>query len=50
MGIGVKANKTITFHKMKRGLLNLSKYTGEIIVEDIGIPDKLNRINVNRTK
>ena len=50
MGIGVKATKTITFYKMKRGLLNLSEYAGEIIVEDIGIPDKLNRININRTK
>lgn len=41
MGIGVKAFKTITFHKMKRGLLNAGEYTGDIIVEDIGIPDKL---------
>lgn len=40
LGISVKANKTITFHGMKKGLLKAKDYTGEIIVEDIGIPDK----------
>jgi len=39
MGICVKADKTVTFHKMKKGLLNCGNYTGEIIVEDIGIPN-----------
>lgn len=39
MGIGIKAFKTITFHKMKKGLLNCKEYTGDVIVEDIGIPD-----------
>jgi len=39
MGICVKADKTVTFHKMKKGLLNCGDYAGEIIVEDIGIPN-----------
>jgi len=39
MGICVKADKTVTFHKMKKGLLNCGSYAGEIIVEDIGIPN-----------
>jgi NAD(P)H-hydrate epimerase len=39
MGICVKADKTVTFHKMKKGLLNCGAYAGEIIVEDIGIPN-----------
>lgn len=36
----VHAEQTITFHKMKAGLLSKKarKYTGEIIVADIGIP------------
>ncbi|MEM2856438.1 MAG: NAD(P)H-hydrate epimerase [Candidatus Nitrosocaldaceae archaeon] len=33
----VKANTTITFHKMKHGLVN-SIYAGKVIVCDIGIP------------
>jgi NAD(P)H-hydrate epimerase len=37
MGNCVKAFKTVTFHKMKKGLLNCGDYAGEIIVEDIGI-------------
>lgn len=40
-GIAVKASKTITFHKMKKGLVNCKEYTGEVIVEGIGIPDKI---------
>lgn len=40
LGISVEANKTITFHLMKKGLLKGTKYTGEIIVETIGIPEK----------
>ena len=40
-GIAVKASKTITFHKMKKGLVNRKEYTGEVIVEDIGIPDRV---------
>lgn len=39
MGAVVKADKTVTFHRMKQGLEN-SEYGGQIYVEDIGIPDK----------
>jgi NAD(P)H-hydrate epimerase len=40
LGISVKANRTITFHHMKKGLVNRIGYTGEVIIEDIGIPVK----------
>ena len=40
MGIGVRAAKTITFHAVKKGLINCGGYAGEIIVEDIGIPQR----------
>lgn len=40
MGNCVRANKTITFELYKKGFLNYGshKYTGEVIVERIGIP------------
>lgn len=34
----VRANTTITFHKMKKGLLDNQDFTGELIVVPIGIP------------
>jgi NAD(P)H-hydrate epimerase len=34
----VRANATVTFHRMKVGLKNNTKYTGSIFVEWIGIP------------
>jgi NAD(P)H-hydrate epimerase len=34
----IKANATITFHRMKKGLKLAKKYTGRIQVERIGIP------------
>ena len=34
----IKANATITFHRMKKGLNLAKKYTGRIQVERIGIP------------
>lgn len=40
MGIAIKADKTVTFHMMKKGLLDKDGYTGKISVENIGIPDK----------
>ncbi|MEY8415982.1 NAD(P)H-hydrate epimerase [Tissierella praeacuta] len=40
LGISVKANKTVSFHLMKKGLLKGKDYAGEIIVEPIGIPEK----------
>ena len=34
----IRADATVTFHRMKIGLLNNKKYTGVIHVEKIGIP------------
>ena len=34
----VRANTTITFHRIKTGLLNNRKYTGNLILKKIGIP------------
>jgi NAD(P)H-hydrate epimerase len=34
----VRANATVTFHRMKKGLLNNEKYSGQIHLEHIGIP------------
>ena len=44
LGISVKANKTVTFHHMKKGIVNRPIYTGKVIVEDIGIPKKATEI------
>lgn len=41
LGIAIKADKTVTFHLMKKGLLGREAYTGEIIVANIGIPEKV---------
>ena len=38
LGEAVKADVTITFHRLKMGLENAKKYAGEIIVKDIGVP------------
>jgi NAD(P)H-hydrate epimerase len=34
----IEADATITFHRMKIGLLNNKKYTGSVFIERIGIP------------
>jgi NAD(P)H-hydrate epimerase len=34
----VRANATVTFHRIKTGLLNSEKYSGQIQLEHIGIP------------
>jgi NAD(P)H-hydrate epimerase len=34
----IRADTTITFHRIKRGLLNNTKYTGNLILKKIGIP------------
>lgn len=41
LGNCIKANRTISFQLYKEGFLNYGtdKFTGEIIIEDIGIPD-----------
>jgi NAD(P)H-hydrate epimerase len=36
--ISVRADATVTFHRMKNGLLNNKKYTGSVHIEKIGIP------------
>lgn len=38
MGIAVKADRTVVFHMMKKGLADSREYTGDVSVEDIGIP------------
>lgn len=44
------ANKTVTFQLIKRGFLNYGaeKYTGEVVVEKIGIPDSVLKNNDTR--
>lgn len=37
-GRAVKADVTITFHRIKRGLLERTEHTGPVIVANIGIP------------
>lgn len=43
LGQGIRAKKTISFQLYKKGFLTYGtdKYTGEIVVEDIGIPEKI---------
>ncbi len=41
LGTAVKADLTITFHKAKAGLEKAKKYTGEIVVADIGLPTEI---------
>jgi hydroxyethylthiazole kinase-like uncharacterized protein yjeF len=41
LGNAVKADVTVTFHKAKRGLETAKKYTGELVVRDIGLPPTL---------
>lgn len=43
-GEAVRANLTITFHRMKLGLEKAIEYTGEIIVRDIGVPAQLEKL------
>ncbi len=38
LGTALKADLTITFHKAKAGLEKAKKYTGEVVVADIGLP------------
>lgn len=39
----VRANATVTFHRIKKGLLNNEKYSGQIHLEHIGIPREAER-------
>ena len=38
LGNAVKADVTVTFHRAKKGLEAAKKYTGEVVVRDIGLP------------
>jgi NAD(P)H-hydrate epimerase len=40
----VKANLTVTFHKLKSGLEKAKKYTGEVVVADIGLPTQFEHL------
>ncbi len=48
LGIAVKADKTVTFHLAKKGLIENKDYTGELIVESIGIPKLVTDIILKR--
>ena len=37
-GVAVKADYTVTFHRVKKGLLKAEEYAGEILIVDIGVP------------
>jgi len=39
----VKADLTVTFHKTKPGLEKAKKYTGEVVVAGIGLPEQFER-------
>jgi len=40
LGEALKADLTVTFHRAKPGLTKAKKYTGELIVKDIGLPSE----------
>ncbi len=39
LGVAVKAEKTVTFHRMKKGLDLAPKFGGDVVVSYIGIPN-----------
>jgi NAD(P)H-hydrate epimerase len=43
LGEAAKADLTITFHKAKLGLSKAKKYTGELVVSGIGIPEEIEK-------
>ena len=43
LGEAVKADLTVTFHKMKSGLKKARKHVGELVIKDIGLPEELER-------
>jgi len=44
LGEAVKADLTVTFHRVKAGLLKAKEYTGELVVRDIGVPSEFERL------
>ena len=43
LGEAVKADLTVTFHKVKPGLLKAGEYVGELIVKHIGLPSAIEK-------
>jgi ADP-dependent NAD(P)H-hydrate dehydratase / NAD(P)H-hydrate epimerase len=43
LGTAVRADLTVTFHKAKKGLEKAKRYTGEVVVSDIGLPSEMER-------
>ena len=43
LGEAVKADLTVTFHKVKPGLLKANEYVGELVVKHIGLPPEIER-------
>ncbi len=43
LGTAVRADLTVTFHKAKKGLEKAKRYTGEVVVGDIGLPSEMER-------
>ena len=43
LGEAVKADLTVTFHKVKPGLTKAKEFTGELVVVDIGVPPEFER-------
>lgn len=41
LGVAIKADITITFHKPKTGLEKAKTYAGDVVVADIGLPPEL---------
>jgi NAD(P)H-hydrate epimerase len=41
LGEAVKADLTVTFHKVKPGLMVAKAYTGELVIGSIGIPEEI---------
>ena len=41
LGNAVKANLTVTFYKVKSGLIKAKEYTGELVVKNIGLPPEI---------
>jgi hydroxyethylthiazole kinase-like uncharacterized protein yjeF len=43
LGTAIKADLTVTFHKLKQGLRAAKKYIGELSISDIGVPDEMEK-------
>jgi NAD(P)H-hydrate epimerase len=41
LGDAVKAELTVTFHKVKIGLLKAKEHVGELVIRDIGVPSEV---------